>query len=119
QVFPLRKEENALSGVAASRDRALQDLERLVLLPVVLEQPCELRVDLDEVAARLGLEALRGQLVQLEGLRAVAELLVHLGHERVAAARVVRAGVLQQASGLHGQRGSLLRLTDLDEGTRL
>jgi len=50
RVFPLRKEENALSGVAASRDGALEDFERLVLLTVVLEQPRELRVDLDEVS---------------------------------------------------------------------
>jgi len=73
-------------------DRLLHVIVGLFLSTFGLGQVGELRVDLDEEAVRVaGLEQLRGELVDLAGARALAELFVDVAENRVAPRGVLGA----------------------------
>src|SRR2546430_2673553 len=71
-------------------DRSLQHVVGVLAAALVFEQVGEPRVDLDEVAVRVALEQLGGELVELECPRGVADALEDLREHGVASAPVLR-----------------------------
>src|SRR5262249_12771622 len=95
--------------------RTLEHRERGVGVALVLEQPGQLRVRVDEVAFGRRLQLLDGELVELAGALRLADRRVDLGQQGVAPARLARLRIREEPRDLHRERSGLLDAAQLGE----